>query len=203
MTEANTYHNKLRSGITLATGKTNELGLLQPVSAGTLSGLARRNSDGAKVLVTNSHVITGDITANPVGGEEVFHELAEAGKLVGIVPTRTDSNPSWSPILPPGTTEPFVTNPADAAYCLLDSNVSAEFVLHDHPVHTERKVLSGTKEPEEDEANPMELIMLSSLQGERRVTVHRVDEPDGLNNPGEVDPSRKRYFHGVTFREAK
>ena len=63
MGEANTHHNdKLRSGIILATGRTDELGLLQPVSGGTLSGLARR-TDGRKVLVTNLHIITGDITA--------------------------------------------------------------------------------------------------------------------------------------------
>ena len=60
MTEANNNHNKLRSGIILATGRTDELGLLQPVSGGTLSGLARR-ADGRKVLVTNLHIITGNV----------------------------------------------------------------------------------------------------------------------------------------------
>ncbi len=198
MAEANTYHNKLRSGIILSTGRTDEQGTSQPVSQGTFSGLARRDSDAAKVLVTNSHVITGDITADPNGGELVFHDRVHAHNLVGIVPVRDDENPSWAPIRPPGSTEPFVTNPADAAYCLLESNVSAKFVLHDHPNHTERKVLSGTKEPVEDEENPMELIMLGSLQGERRVTVEHVNTVDSLGNPGEDDPLRKRAFHGVT-----
>ncbi len=56
MGEANTYHhNKIRSGIILATGSTNEQGSDVVVTdIGTLSGLARRNSDGAKVLVTNA-----------------------------------------------------------------------------------------------------------------------------------------------------
>ena len=47
MGEANEYHNKLRSGIILATGSTNEQGEFEEVSGGTLSGLARRDSDGA------------------------------------------------------------------------------------------------------------------------------------------------------------
>ncbi len=199
MGQANTHHNTLRSGIILATAKRNERGEIEGVSQGTLSGLARRNMDGAKVLVTNLHVITGDITANPVGGEEVYHERAEAGKLVGVVPPRTDEYPSWAPILPPGSNAPFVTNPADAAYCMLDGEASAGFVLHDHPIHTERKILSGVKEPVEDEENPMELIMLSSRQGERRVTVEQVNIVDGIGNPGENDLSRMRSFHGVTL----
>ena len=58
MGEANTYHNKLRSGIILATGSTNGQGEFEEVSGGTLSGLARRDSDGAKVLVTNPHAVS-------------------------------------------------------------------------------------------------------------------------------------------------
>ena len=194
MGKANTHHNKLRSGIILATAKRNERDEIEGVSQGTLSGLARR-SDGRKVLVTNLHIITGDITANPVGGEEVYHERAEAGKLVGVVPLRTDEYPSWAPIRPPGSSEPFVTNPADAAYCLLDGEASAGFVLHDHPIHSERKILSGAKDPKKDD----ELIMLSSRQGERRVSVHDVNKVDGIGNPGENDPLRRRSFHGVTL----
>ena len=63
MTEANNYHQTLRSGIILATGTTDEQGSdVVVTNKGTLSGLARR-ADGRKVLVTNLHVITGDITA--------------------------------------------------------------------------------------------------------------------------------------------
>ena len=61
MTEANNNHNKLRSGIILATGTTDEQGSDVVVSnIGTLSGLARR-ADGRKVLVTNLHIITGSV----------------------------------------------------------------------------------------------------------------------------------------------
>ena len=46
MGQANTHHDKLRSGIILATGSTNEQGSDVVVTeAGTLSGLARR-ADG-------------------------------------------------------------------------------------------------------------------------------------------------------------
>ncbi len=51
MGEANTYHNKLRSGIILATGSTDEQGSAVVVTEiGTLSGIARRNSDGTQSL---------------------------------------------------------------------------------------------------------------------------------------------------------
>ena len=44
---------------------------VQPVENGTLTGLATRDSDGRKVLVTNLHVMTGSIGTNPSGGEDV------------------------------------------------------------------------------------------------------------------------------------
>ncbi len=58
MTEAINYHQTLRSGLKLISAKRNERDEIVEVIDGTLSGLARRNSDGAKVLVTNLHIIT-------------------------------------------------------------------------------------------------------------------------------------------------
>ena len=167
MGQPNKHHGKLRSGIILTSAERNERDQLEVVDIGTLSGLARRNSDGRKVLVTNLHIITGSVQVNPVGGEEVYHDRVHPDNLVGIVPARTDTNPSWSPIDPPGSTPPFASNPADAAYCLLEKDVSAEFVLHDDPVHTNRKILSGSVDPKKDE----ELILLGRHHGERKVTV--------------------------------
>ena len=188
MTEVNTHHNKLRSGIILETGSTNEQGSdVVVTNRGTLSGLARRKSDGAKVLVTNLHIITGSVEVNPEGGELVYHHQVHPDHLVGTVPVRTDADPSWSPIHPPGTGDPPVSNPVDAAYCLLNENVPAEFVLHDHPTHTERKVLSGTVEPMEGD----ELIILGSRHGERRATVTRTGF-EGYTVDG-------RRFHNVVL----
>ena len=59
MTEADNYnsqHRPLVGGIAI-------MSFAGSSQRGTLTAVARRNSDGAKVLVTNSHVITGDITA--------------------------------------------------------------------------------------------------------------------------------------------
>ena len=61
-----TYHRPLVSGIGIMSARrvNNQL---QPITIGTLTGLATRNSDGKKMLVTNAHVMTGDIRANPSG----------------------------------------------------------------------------------------------------------------------------------------
>ncbi len=61
-----TYHRPLVSGIGIVSARrvNNQL---QTITIGTLTGLATRNSDGKKMLVTNSHVMTGAIQTNPSG----------------------------------------------------------------------------------------------------------------------------------------
>ena len=71
------------------------------LSAGTLTGLARRNSDGQKMLVTNLHVMAGvDIDLDPATGgrirvrrnlsadraEEMYQGGETAGDKVGTNP---------------------------------------------------------------------------------------------------------------------
>ena len=52
-----TYHRPLVSGIAVLSGKTVE-NRIEIIETGTLTGLATRNSDNAKVLVTNLHVVS-------------------------------------------------------------------------------------------------------------------------------------------------
>ena len=52
-----TYHRPLVSGIAVLSGKTVE-NRIEIIETGTLTGLATRNLDGTKVLVTNLHVVS-------------------------------------------------------------------------------------------------------------------------------------------------
>ncbi len=55
MGATNTQHRPLVSGIQVWSRKKDEGNSLQPINSGTLTGLARRNSDGKKFLVTCLH----------------------------------------------------------------------------------------------------------------------------------------------------
>ena len=59
-------------------------------TAGTLTGLATRNSDGKKVLVTNLHVVAGVTDSREYqelsGNEELYQESVSADKKVGSLP---------------------------------------------------------------------------------------------------------------------
>ena len=62
MSKASEYHRPLVSGIRIQSGKDETrrgVRSIWSVGAGTLTGLATRNSDGMKLLVTNMHVMAG------------------------------------------------------------------------------------------------------------------------------------------------
>ena len=142
MGATNTHHRPLVSGIRIVSAKM--LGsTLQSISRGTLTGLATRNSDGKKVLVTNLHVmIGGSGPMRPTGREEMYQESTRsANKKVGSLPAWDPDSPAWVPIV--GGQD----NIADVAMCELDEGVDAEFTLHDHPNHSSRKIIEGVVEP--------------------------------------------------------
>lgn len=58
MPNSNEEHRPLRAGLWIRTAKPNDSGGLDVIDRGTLTGLATRKSDGAKVLVTCKHVMT-------------------------------------------------------------------------------------------------------------------------------------------------
>lgn len=161
MTVTSAYHRPLVSGIEIKSGK--KVGsALKGIKAGTLTGLATRNFDGKKVLVTNQHVMAGVTSTgeyqDPSGKEEMYQDAVKANKKVG-------SNHTWVPVLNGRD------NVADAAYCVLESNVQADFTLHDHPTHGSRRIIEGVVEP----TKGMKLTMLGASGGEGTITVKEVD----------------------------
>ncbi len=159
------YHRPLVSGIHIASGREVEDESLQPrlehIASGTLTGLATRQIDGKKVLVTNLHVMAGlgpgDTFREPIGGEEMYQELVATGKKVG-------SKLDWVRL--------STGNVIDMAICELEDDVAAKFTLHNHPTHTDRKIVGGVEEP----TKYMRLTMMGQQNGEGPVTVKRINE---------------------------
>ena len=122
-------HRPLLSGIRVASGREvmKVVRRVQYVEGGTLTGLATRNADGKKVLVTNMHVMAGETDdgrfRNPSGDEEMYQPSTDLDYRVGTnlvhVPIVSGQN-----------------NVADVAYCELadddeENQVEALFRLHD------------------------------------------------------------------------
>ena len=134
---------------------------LQALQSGTLTGLARRNSDGAKMLVTNLHVmasLNNGMFRDPLSTEEMYQELVDASKKVG-------DSLAWVQLVD------GQDNTADLAMCELEAGVDAEFILHDSP-HSRRQVIEGVKEP----TTGMTLTMMGAVGGEGTVTVKAIGE---------------------------
>ena len=148
MGEINDRHRPLMAGIKIASSE----------NRGTLTGLATRDSDGKRVLVTNLHIVKLS-WLRPNGSEEVY-------QLDVSNPNRVGRLLSWVDVDPEGD------NIADVAVCKLLPGVDAEFALHNHPDHDMRAVVAGVKEP----MKGMELTMLGSTNGEGTVTVKEVNQ---------------------------
>ena len=161
-----TYHRPLVSGIVVLSGKTVG-NRIEITGTGTLTGLATRDSDDKKVLVTNLHVMAGvDANGNyrnPTGNEEMYQLANTEDKKVG-------SAPAWVQMVS------GQDNVADVAYCELANNVNAEFILHDHPNHSSRRIIAGVVQPVDDDENPMELTMMGGSGGEGTVAVKEVNK---------------------------
>ncbi len=181
MTDSKTNsHRPLVSGVHIKCGIQHANGVMEK-SEGTLAGVARRNSDNRKMLVTCQHVLAGMTSINnkpaykekPSGTRRMYQPLVDAtdtDDLVGYVST-------YAPIDRDGT------NFVDVAMCQLyepsddedgTNRVTAEFKLHDpsgHTTHSDRKIISGTIEPTKD----MKLILVGAEAGEIEVKVKEVD----------------------------
>ena len=77
MGEPRDYHRPLVSGIQIESG-TGSFSI-RTVGAGTLTGLATRNSDGKKMLVANLHAIAGKDTQATIKNPSV---VARRGVVV-------------------------------------------------------------------------------------------------------------------------
>ena len=178
-----TFHRPLVSGIEIQSGKEVD-GQLQYTDSGTLTGLATRNSNDTKVLVTCLHVMTGIVQTNPSGGEGMYQETVHPDKKVGSLPAWDSNNPAWVPIAS------GQDNIADVAVCEIEEEVDAVFTLHDHPHPSGRTIIQGVVEPVEDDEDPMELTMMGAIGGESTVTVEEVDQTETVNG---------RTFTGLTI----
>ncbi len=146
-------HRPLLGGIEIYTrGGANAGG------TGTLTGVATKGSK--KVLVTNAHVMAGEDAngnfRNPTGSEVMFQGGTGAGSIVG---THLDHE-----------TVNFGSNQGnkvDAAIIDLDSNVTADFKLHDEYHREDRILISGTKAPSIND----EVLIIAAESGEVSGTV--------------------------------
>ena len=138
--------------------------LTGPEHRGTLTCVARRKSDNAKVLVTNLHVASTD--SWHVNGDEVLYQgdnsefLYQPGvsvlDRVGQLYTETvngKEQKSWIPVV--HTPEDAVAgehnhNLVDVAAFLVTDNVEVDdlkFQLHNHPNHDRKPIIKGTVKP--------------------------------------------------------
>ncbi len=178
MAHASRYHRPLMSGVKIITNRRIGDGTIGISAGGTLTGLARRNSDNEKVLVTCLHVMTGSVFLRTVGNEEMYQQTMHADHKVGTVEPPTQNNPSSAPI---GTDS---VNPImDVAYSKLDMDVAAQHILHDYPEHTGRQIILGTVPPRPN----MRLQMIGAFGGEGRVWVRRINQTE------RVGPNEHRW----------
>ena len=164
MGDAKSFHRPLQGG-TRVTSAIAEHGRLVYQSGGTLTGLATRNSDQKKVLVTNLHVMTGDSNEyQPSGNEEMYQEVAASDKKVGSQLTSVEVMSGQD-------------NIADVAMCELLDGVEADFGIHS-PSHGIRQVIAGVEEPMADD----ELTVVGIAGGEGIVTVLEVNKTVPLSS---------------------
>ena len=163
-TDLKSNHRPLRAGI----GITTSAG--EP-SRGTLTAVARRDSDGARVGVTNLHILSYGNTTDYFGvtGSESLYQggTGEGDKIGSLYPN------SWVPVqgatIPPNYAHLDIVhstpNPCDVAAVLIPSTVSTYLGVHDHdPVtgeHVKRPIVRGTVEPIRD----MRLDLYGSTTG--------------------------------------
>ncbi len=126
------------------------------------------------MLVTNMHVMAGKgangAIQNPSGDEEMYQGSLTRNDKVGSLPSWDPENPAWLPV----PTKQGQTLAADVAMCELEDGVAANFILHDHPNHGNRRIIAGTREP----TKGMTLKMLGAATGEHTVTVQAVGLED-------------------------
>ena len=176
----NDEHRPLTSGITIQSvqpvGDT-----LKPVGAGTLTGVAWRN--GKKVLVTAAHVMAACDELNPTLTVDMYQELVAESELEklcdenAILYTPTESKKigdilAWTARSSTGIHE------GDFAICDIDSTVTTDFLLHEHP-HGSKVVIPGVVDPTiypQDPGNPMILTMVGARSGIHTLAVRAINE---------------------------
>ena len=146
-------HRPLLAGLRIEVGRDTG-GNIDQINFGTLTGVARQ-TDGTLVLVTCFHVMAGGLRATPQGDELMFQGGLDGAHRVG-------GRMRW---VQPNLT-PDIYNLIDGATVEL-ANREAISLLHNTPIHTDRRVVRDTVPPEKN----MELLMMGGISGERTVSV--------------------------------
>ena len=157
MSNPSNAHRPLLAGLRIEAGRDTG-GSVHQINYGTLTGVARQ-TDGTLVLVTCFHVMAGGLRATPQGDELMFQGGLDGAHRVG-------GRMRW---VQPNLT-PDIYNLIDGATVEL-SNREAISLLHNTPVHTQRRVVRDTVPPEKN----MELLMMGGISGERTVSVLHKD----------------------------
>ncbi len=191
-------HRPLRAGIAIYPGQVqyNEdftIDTISPLDSvvddfhGTLSGLATRDYDRAKVIVSCLHILAGFVTEqggyrNRNGKEEWFQTgLVEADK-VGDTATVEELNIGEGK-----------TNKVDAAFCRIVPGLAANYTIHSHPrpgEHGTDHVVQGTVEP----VNREQYLVIGSESGSFIATC---TDSDADNQPVADDTDYPAYFSDV------
>ena len=171
MGAANASHRPILPALQVEAGTRDPVTrVLSRASGGTITGPAWRE-DGSgnvsKVVLMCQHSVTGSIIRIPVGGEVICYPKVSETNVIGTVPPRTNVEPSWNPTSPSGA------NLIDATYFI--PSVGADFESHKDPSHPIRHVLSGAVDPVDNDADPMELLVVGASGGEGTVTVTDID----------------------------
>ena len=177
MGEIDRKHRPLLSGVRIWSGiREGLLNRVRAIHDGTLTGLATRDGDNRRVLVTNMHNMSSLLRPggfqNPVGTEEMFQGYGR------------DSDDKVGAGLRYYSVTDGKLNTADVATLELEDGVEAAFAMHSTPEHTNRVIIEGTIDPERG----MTLTMLGGFSGER------VGKVTGTNIPETI---RGKTFSGL------
>ena len=138
---------------------------------GTLTAVARRRTDNARVLVTCVHVVSAnhaDGSYGITGDEYIYQGGTNAFDKVGQLYT-LDTRKSWTPVRRPGM------NTGDFAALRVEHDVTTDLGIHTHPgtspdgAHRYVPIVAGAKSPESDP--PLSLTMVGGVSGIGDVTV--------------------------------
>ena len=182
-----TNHRPLRAGI----GVTPNLGI---PGYGTLTGIARRNSDGVLVAVTNLHVVSDGVDGNGnpstyyVDEQDSLHQwdAAQSGSRIGNLYANTENGPVTS-FIPVGSGDG--ASLGDVAAVELATGVSATFDVHVHVPgtnnHRQVPIVAGTIDPVYV-PNPEEwerefLTLFGATTGEHAVEVTSHHDPENID----------------------
>ena len=195
-------HRPLSSGLRITSRNPSgvpslALGEEREVGAGTLTGVATRNSDGKQVLVTNLHVMSGFATfvdANGIKRRFLVNPVGDEIMLQGGLNTEYEVGTYLD-----GTAVTAVrTADTDVAMCLLKPGVKAYPRLHGLTADGRPRYISDRLR---DPAAGMKLVMLGQRVGEIELEVVRLNYDVVADGITQVRAVQLRKPNGILLEE--